>query len=105
MSRLTKIKDSLNKASTDTAKVMAAHLRTETRASGWPDEIVRSLYVAHKEGKFHVGAHPTYYAEVLNLEYGTPSTNPTAAIRRFNSRQAESEKFLLGRAMSHLGRA
>ena len=105
MNRLTKVKASLHKASTDTAKVMAAHLRTETRASGWPEEIVRSLHIAHKDGKFHIGAHPTHHAEVLNLEYGTPGTQPTAAIRRFNNRQSESEKFLLGRAMQHLGRA
>jgi hypothetical protein len=40
----------------------------------------------------------------MNLEYGTPGQQPTAAIRRFNNRQEEAEKFLVGRAFQHAGR-
>lgn len=81
---------------------MSAHLRTEARASGWPDNVVRGLHVTYDDGKFAIRSHPNHKAEVLNLEYGTPDTQPTAAIRRFSNRQHASEYFLLKRAMQHL---
>jgi hypothetical protein len=100
---LKRIKDALHKASGDATHLMSAHLRSEARASGWPEHIVRTLRVSHNNGEFHIHAHPDHHAEIQNLEYGTPSTQPTAAIRRFNNRQSQSEHFLLGRAMAHLG--
>ena len=105
MSYLKNVQSSLKKASMDTTKIMSAQLRSEARASGWPDHIVRSLHVAHQDGEFNVLAHPDHRAEAMNLEYGTPGTQPTAAIRRFNNRTREAEKFLMGRTMAHLGRA
>lgn len=105
MSYLKHVKSSLHKASLDTTKILSAHLRSEARASGWPDHIVRSLHVAHQDGEFSVHGHPDHRKETMDLEYGTPGTQPTAAIRRFSNRTREAEKFLMGRTMAHLGRA
>ena len=103
MTYLSKVKESLHKASIETTRMMSAQLRSEARASGWPSHIVRTLHVAHSDGAFTVHSHDDHRAEALNLEYGTPGTQPTAAIRRFANRTSESEKFLLGRTMKHLG--
>ena len=81
---------------------MGAHLRSEARASGWPDNIVRNLHVRHSDGAFTIHGNPTHKTEILNLEYGTPSNQPTAAMRRFNNRQQEAEKFMLARTMQHM---
>jgi len=99
---LSKIRTSLNKSSLETTRMMSAHLRAETRASGWPEHIVRGMHVSYDDGAFSVRSHPDHRAEVLNLEYGTPGTQPTAAIRRYSNRTAEAEKFLLGRTAQHL---
>lgn len=104
MSYTTKIRTSLHKASLETTRLMSAHLRSEARASGWPDNVVRGMHVTYDDGKFAIRSHPDHMSDVLNLEYGTPDTQPTAAIRRFNNRQHESEKFLLNRAMKHFER-
>ena len=82
---------------------MGAHLRIEARKSGWPEEVIRHLSVQHKDGSFNVHAHESHKNQVLNLEYGTPSTQPTAAIRRFGNRTASAESFLVRRTMRHLG--
>jgi hypothetical protein len=82
---------------------MSAHLRTEARASGWPNNVVRNLSVRHQDGEFTVHSHEGHRDQVLDLEYGTPSTQPTAAIRRFANRQQEAEKFLVGRVGKHMG--
>ena len=96
-----KFKEALNQASVDTTRLMSAHLRTETRASGWPEKIVRGMHVRYNQGKFSVHSHPDHTAEVLNLEYGTPDTQPTAAIRRFKNRTQEAEHFLMLRTDHH----
>ena len=103
MTYLSKVKESLHKASIETTRLMSAQVRSEARASGWPPHIVRTLHVSHKDGAFAVHSHEDHHSEALNLEYGTPSTQPTAAVRRFANRTSESEKFLLGRTMNHLG--
>jgi hypothetical protein len=100
---LNNFKESLNKASVETTRMMSAHLRSEAQASGWPSHIVRGLNVTHNKGSFSVNVHRSHRAEAMNLEYGTPSTQPTAAIRRFKNRQQETERFLIGRTSKHLG--
>jgi len=99
---LKKAKESLTKASVETTRFMGAHLRSEARASGWPEKIVKHLHVRHDNGSFTVHGNPAHKVQILDLEYGTPDTQPTAAIRRFNNRQTEAEKFLVNRAMRHL---
>ncbi len=102
MTYLKKARESLNKASVETTRFMGAHLRSEARASGWPEKIVRNLHVRHSDGAFTIHGNPTHKTEILNLEYGTPDTQPTAAMRRFNNRQQEAEKFMLARTMQHM---
>jgi hypothetical protein len=99
---LKKARESLNRASVETTRFMGAHLRSEARASGWPEKIVRNLHVRHSDGAFTIHGNPTHKTEILNLEYGTPDTQPTAAMRRFNNRQQEAEKFMLARTMQHM---
>jgi hypothetical protein len=81
---------------------MAAHLRNEARASGWPNEVVSSLSVAPTDSGFDVRVPGNMRARVMDLEYGTPSTQPTAAIRRFSNRQSEPANFFVGRLSSHI---
>ena len=102
MTYLKKARESLNRASVETTRFMGAHLRSEARASGWPEKIVRNLHVRHSDGVFTIHGNPTHKTEILNLEYGTPDTQPTAAMRRFNNRQQEAEKFMLARTMQHM---
>ena len=102
MTYIKKARESLNRASVETTRFMGAHLRSEARASGWPEKIVRNLHVRHSDGAFTIHGNPTHKTEILNLEYGTPDTQPTAAMRRFNNRQQEAEKFMLARTMQHM---
>ena len=102
MSYLSQVKDSLAKATQDTTRFMSAHLRIEARKSGWPDDVVSHLFVRHEDGEFTVHSHESHRNQVLDLEYGTPSQRPTAAIRRFGNRTAASERFLLSRTSKYL---
>ena len=83
---------------------MSAQLRAEARASGWPHKIVRGLHVRYTPNDgFTAHVHPDHFDEAQDLEYGTPGTRPTYAIRRFSNRLSESEEFLTERIFAHLG--
>ena len=82
---------------------MSAHLRSEARASGWPENVVSNLHVTHSDGSFKVRSHPGQHAQVMDLEYGTPGSQPNRAIHRFTNNQKEAEKFLIKRTLHHMG--
>ena len=102
MSYVDHIQESLHKASLETSRFMSAKLRTEARKSGWPAHVASGMHVRYNDGEFTVHSHPEHKNQVLDLEYGTPSTSPTAAIRRFNNRQGEAEHFLIKRTHQHM---
>jgi hypothetical protein len=91
-------------ASHEASKVMSSQLRSEARASGWPEHVVRSMHVKYDSGKFTSHVHPAHAAEAADLEYGTPNQRPTAAIRRAANRTQEAEKFLVGRLSRRVGK-
>ena len=101
MSYLDRISSAIHRASLETSRLMSAKLRTEAKASGWPAHIASSMHVQYRDGEFTVHSHPDHRNQVLDLEYGTPGNPPTAAIRRFNNRQQEAEKFLVHNAYRH----
>ena len=95
---------SVHHAARDTSRYMSAQLRAEARASGWPHNIVRGLHVRYTPNDgFTAHVHPDHFDEAQDLEYGTPGTRPTYAIRRFSNRLSESEEFLTERIFAHLG--
>lgn len=103
MKEIKAFKDALEKASNDTAHYMTAHLRAETKASGWPDHITGGMRVSHNNGTFGVHYGDSHKDQVHDLEYGTPDRRPTAAIRRFSNRTREAEKFLVQRLFKGIG--
>ena len=93
----------LNKSAHETARYMSTHLQNEARAAGWPDHIVKGMKVQHHDGEFKISANSKHSKEIKNLEYGTPDSRPTAAMRRFSNNTAEAEEFFVGRMLDNLG--
>lgn len=92
--------NAVRKASLESSKYMAALMRTEARASGWPDHIVRSIHV---DKSFNVMVNKKHHEDAMNLEYGTPDTQPTAALRRMANRTGQVEHFFVRRLSSLAG--
>jgi hypothetical protein len=93
----------LEKASHETSRVMTHQLKLEAHASGWPSHVVRNMSVKYGEEGFQAHVHDSHEGTAHELEYGTTSTQPTAAVRRFSNRTQEAEKFLVGRLNKHVG--
>ncbi len=100
---LSKFNQAIKSASHETTRLMSARLRSEAQASGWPSHVSRTLHVKHGNDGFEAHISNKHYETAMDLEYGTPSTQPTAAVRRFKNRQDEAEHFFLGRLEKHFG--
>lgn len=93
----------LEKSSHETARMLSHQFRNEARASGWPEHIVSRMRVHYHEGEFKISGHKSHTKDIHDLEYGTTSQRPTAAMRRFANRLSEGEEFLAGRMLHHMG--
>lgn len=103
MKEIKDFKKAIESASNDAAHYMTAHLRSEAKASGWPSDIAKKMHVKHSGGSFDVHVHEKHLDRALDLEYGTPSTQPTAAVRRAANRTREAEHLLVSRISRIVG--
>lgn len=94
--------NSIHKASHETSRLVGAHLRSEAKATGWPSHVVSSTSVSYSKNGFAANVSEKHHAEALDYEYGTPSRQPSGAIRHTANRTAESENFLVNRLFQHL---
>ncbi len=94
--------NSIHRASHETSRLVGAHLRSEAKANGWPSHVVSSTSVSYSKNGFAANVSEKHHAEALDYEYGTPSRQPSGAIRHTANRTAESENFLVNRLFQHL---
>lgn len=94
--------NSIHRASHETSRLVGAHLRSEAKANGWPSHVVNSTSVSYSKNGFAANVSEKHHAEALDYEYGTPSRQPSGAIRHTANRTAESENFLVNRLFQHL---
>jgi hypothetical protein len=95
--------DAVLRAAKEAAVFMTTQLRNSAYASGWPDEVVKSMNVIFNNNRFMVNVPQEHQYAATSYEYGTPDLQPTAVIRNFSNRLDESERFLLLRAKVNLG--
>lgn len=103
MKKIADYQKALQQSASETAKFMTIQLRNEALASGWTPEVANSLKVVYRNNRLSVSIPKKHRKSADNWEYGTPDRQPTAAIRRFENRLEESEKFLLKTAHKLLG--
>lgn len=104
MKEIKAFKNAITQASRETSLYMTHHVRSEAKASGWPSHVANSVHVSYGEGGFKTNIHGKHKNEALDLEYGTPSQRPTAALRRAGNRTGEMEEFLVKRLGKIVGK-
>lgn len=72
--------------STLTDSYLSSALRTHAASNGWPQNLSQSLGVHHHDGHVRVSIPDHLVEQAMDLEYGTPSTPPSAAVRQFLNR-------------------
>lgn len=69
---------------------LSREVRRHARDSGWPRHLSESLGVEHSGGHLRVSVPDHLADEVMDLEYGTPSTPPSGAMRQFLNRSSRA---------------
>lgn len=84
------------KALSASAKDMTKELRKDARKQGWHEDVLKNMRVKYSdETGFTVKVHPDYEERAFVHEFGSPSTHPTAVIRKFRNRSTKSEELFL----------
>jgi hypothetical protein len=94
--------EAVAKAKQDTARFMTRQLRQHATDNGWDSEVVNNMHVTHENGKFSTHVHPAHVEKAMNLEYGTESQRPRAAVRKFLNDSKTSERAFMTRINHHL---
>jgi hypothetical protein len=94
---------SLIQAGRETAVFMTAQLRAQCKSSGWDAATANQLKVGFDDDGFKLVIPERLKDEVFALEYGTTSTQPTAALRKFNNRLEGVASYMMTRAKKLAG--
>jgi hypothetical protein len=89
------IHSAIEHAAKQTSRYMTGQLRREAKASGWPRQVSANMGVIYDNKKFQVHVHDNHLSEANDLEYGTTSSRPTAAIRRSTNRTQDADAFFM----------
>ena len=93
--------ETVAKAKQDTARFMTRQLRQHAAENGWDEDIIANMHVIHENGKFTTSIHPDHVERAMNLEYGTETERPRAAIRKFLNDTKTAEQAFMLRANHH----
>jgi hypothetical protein len=89
------IHSAVEHAAKQTSRYMTGQLRREAKASGWPRQVSANMGVIYDNKKFQVHVQDSHLSEANDLEYGTTSSRPTAAIRRSTNRTQDADAFFM----------
>jgi hypothetical protein len=64
-------------------------LKDSAASAGWPKSVVSNLSVKSMMGSIFIDYPDTAADEILDLEYGTTTTQPSAVLRKFKDRNAQ----------------
>ena len=66
-------------------------LRDHLSDAGWPPAVTAPLRVRHGDEGFDIDIPDSVEKQVLDLEYGTPDSAPTGALRQFRAQMGRMD--------------
>jgi hypothetical protein len=81
--------DISNKALKEAAKNLTPQFQKEAINAGWTSDVVMQMTVEEQNGDLYINYPQEIAQKVDELEYGTPTSPPNPAIRKFMSSYSE----------------
>jgi hypothetical protein len=78
-----------------TAEFMTKDVREIAHKHGWDKKSTNSLSVKYEKEAFNVVIDPKHERTVMDLEYGTETTYPTAVVRKYKSSTGKAEEMFI----------
>jgi hypothetical protein len=90
-----KLVDLAEESAKDTARFITEDVRDLAVKHGWESESVEGVSVNYDNSAFSFEIAPEVEHSVMNLEYGTETTAPTAVFRKYGSNTKEAERVFI----------
>lgn len=91
------------KAAEDTAVVLTHGVRDSAVSHGWDDGIVSNMAVSYSNNSYSVDIHPEVEPLAMDKEFGTETSRPTAAIRKYGNDLSKAEQAFIRSLELQLG--
>jgi hypothetical protein len=94
--------DALEKASSDAALHMQRDLRRQARDHGWSSDVIKNTFVEYDGESYKVKVPSSHADQAFIHEFGSPTSRPTAAIRKYENSKGFQKAF--SKSMSQRGK-
>lgn len=98
-----KLVDAARKAAQQTSLLMTADIRQSAMDSGWSSDIASNTLVMFDGSQYQVSVHSEFEGQAMDLEYGTPTSRPTAVFRKYANNTQPIEKAFVSSLEKELG--
>jgi hypothetical protein len=98
-----KLADAARKAAHKTSLLMTSDIRQSAVESGWSNELASNTHVMYDGTSYHVEVRDDLSSQAMDLEYGTPSTRPTAVVRKYANNTQQIEQAFVATLEKELG--
>jgi hypothetical protein len=94
---------SARKAAKNAANLMTFDVQKAAIQNGWSEDVAYATQVVFKNDKYQVSVSNKLDSKALDLEYGTPRSRPTAAIRKFANNTTAAQNSIVKALENELG--
>jgi len=98
-----RLADSARKIANQTSLLMTSDLRQSAMDNGWGAEVASNTHVMYDGKSYLIDVRSDLESQAMDLEYGTPSTRPTAAIRKYSNNTQDAENAFVTALEKELG--
>ena len=93
----------IQRGATSSAPHITRDLRRHTREHGWDPQVVSNTSVNYDGERFTASIADGFQGQGFDHEYGTETTPPSAAIRKYGKHAPRAERHLLRNIAKELG--
>ena len=98
-----KLADALLKVTEEVSHAMTADVRVSALNHGWDAHSVFGTSVTNNEGQFNLEIDPAVKNRVMDWEYGTQTSRPTAVFRKYGNNTAKIEAAIVSKLEKEIG--
>ena len=98
-----KLADAARKIANQTSLLMTSDLRQSAMDNGWSTEVASNTHIMYDGKSYLVDVRSDLESQAMDLEYGTPDTRPTAAVRKYSNNTQDAENAFITGLEKELG--
>lgn len=98
-----RLADAARKAAHQTSLLMTSDVRQVAMENGWSSEVASNTHIMYDGSSYQVAVREDLESQAMDLEFGTPSTRPTAVFRKYANNTQQVEQAFIATLEKELG--